>query len=542
MSRGKARRARLPNRGDVPVSSRQAKDKVADAGRADPTKVGTATRVRWTALLLGKLLALLCVAYVTFEVIFHNEAYARGETVLLVVVLLLGAATLAATYLLASARKGPLEQYFPLILAGFLLLMFVLQLVFGVRLRFVPTFDMDAVYTGAIRWTETGAIADYQDYFYYFPNNLGLLTFLKVFFSAGKALGITDYFLLGTILGACSVSLMMFSLVKICQKLLGVECAVTAMALLALCFPLYFAAAAFYSDVMSMAAPPLVYLLYLYAREAVTWKRRVGFYAGMALVAAIGMEIKFTVAILVIAVGITMLLKDDLRHFLAMAGIHIVVIAAVFALVNSAVYPGLLDREQAKRQNTPLTHWVMMGLKGNGGYNPEDYTFTRSFSDPEERDAAIRREIKERLSQMGLPGYLELLQKKTVADLGDGTYALSDFLDDGPVNHTALHDYILYAGPNYGSYRALCQGIFYLVYLLMLAGGVCGLLDYRRGKRWDLAGGSQAPFVPPIAFLGLWMFLMFWEASGRYFSNYISILLLCAMLGVSAIAGRVRRS
>ena len=41
------------------MSSRQAKDKKADGGRADQTKVGTATRVRWTALLLGRLFALL---------------------------------------------------------------------------------------------------------------------------------------------------------------------------------------------------------------------------------------------------------------------------------------------------------------------------------------------------------------------------------------------------------------------------------------------------------------------------------------------------
>lgn len=495
----------------------------------------TMTGIKQIAVLLCKILFLLCIAFVSFQVFFCNDAYDYNKLLLLGIAAA-GLLLLALAYKLAAPRKAVLERYFPFVLGGYLLVMFILEVAFGLRLRFTPVFDMGAVYDGAITWVDTGAIEPYREYFHYFPNNLGLLTLLKIVFSLGKALGITDYFLLGILLGALSLCLMMFSVFMICRKLLGADYTIVAMVLTALCFPLYFSAAAFYSDVMSMAAPPLFYLLYLYSREASSWQKRLSLYLGMALVAGIGMEIKFTVLIIVIAAGIEMLLSEDIRRLLAMAAIHVAVIAAIFGITNRIFYPSLLDKEQARLQNTPIYHWIMMGAKGNGSYNPEDYEFTRSFSDPEQRDEALKQEIVKRYSQMGLSGYWDLLKKKTVTALGDGTYAISDFLDDGPVNETSLHDYILYSSPKYGSYRTLCQGSYLLVLLLMLTGGIGSLLAGLKRERQEHKGRDS--IIPPLAFLGLWMFLMLWETSGRYFSNYISILLLCAVWG-TAYLGRL---
>ena len=48
-----------------------------------------------------------------------------------------------------------------------------------------------------------------------------------------------------------------------------------------------------------------------------------------------------------------------------------------------------------------------------------------------------------------------------------------------------------------------------------------------------------------MCFIGLWIFLMMWEASGRYFSNYYGILLLSAVWGIdsfdaSRFVGRIK--
>ena len=98
--------------------------------------------------------------------------------------------------------------------------------------------------------------------------------------------------------------------------------------------------------------------------------------------------------------------------------------------------------------NTPLTHWVMMGLNDSsrGAYHPDDYTFTRSFSDPKERNDAILDVIGERIQEQGFDGLTRLFSEKTIKAFGDGTYAISDFLDDGSEARGALHEYVLYDG------------------------------------------------------------------------------------------------
>ena len=41
----------------------------------------------------------------------------------------------------------------------------------------------------------------------------------------------------------------------------------------------------------------------------------------------------------------------------------------------------------------PMTHWIMMGLKGDGGYNKEDVDFTSSFKDKEKAKALLDSKI-----------------------------------------------------------------------------------------------------------------------------------------------------
>ena len=46
---------------------------------------------------------------------------------------------------------------------------------------------------------------------------------------------------------------------------------------------------------------------------------------------------------------------------------------------------GLVSEEQAERLEYPYTHWVMMGLKGRGGYNKADSVFTSNIDGKENK-------------------------------------------------------------------------------------------------------------------------------------------------------------
>ena len=62
-----------------------------------------------------------------------------------------------------------------------------------------------------------------------------------------------DYFAAAVVMGSVMLTIFRFSVVWIVKKLLGTEYGAVMMVLLLLCLPLYFAAAVFYTDVMSMA-------------------------------------------------------------------------------------------------------------------------------------------------------------------------------------------------------------------------------------------------------------------------------------------------
>lgn len=487
-----------------------------------------------TICLYGiKILFLLCITFVTFEVcMYRADNTVKLLPLLFIIVLVLGCLCLVKNF--AEKYHYFFEKYLKILLFFYLLFTFILQIIFGNQVRYTPMWDLGSVYNGAISWIEQGNIDNYADYFYYFPNNLGLMLLFKGYFTIIHAIFGTriDYFMTAIVLGSVAVTVFRFSVIWISKKLFGNEYAVTAMVLLLLCIPLYFAAAVFYTDIMSLAAPALFYLLYLYSKDANSFKKKVLWYVLMALIAACGMEIKFTVAIIVIAVGIEIFLVYGLKQFLLMASINLIVISSVFTAANYIIYSNLLTREQAEIQNTPYLHWIMMGAQGNGSYNPADYDFTRSFTDIEERNEALKAEIINRYRELGISGTLELWKEKTIKCFGDGTYALSDFLDDEPVEESIWHKWILYSSENYNDYQTLCLGVFITIMFLMFLGVVSNLM----GKN-ILTAEMSALW---IAFFGVWLFLMFWETSARYFTNHLSVMLLAALYGLSNLERYLR--
>ena len=175
----------------------------------------------------------------------------------------------------------------------------------------------------------------------------------------------------------------------------------------------------------------------------------------------------------------------------------------------------------------------MMGLKGNGIYNGEDYEFTRSFKDPDERRAAIKQEIKRRIAERGFIGMVELLTEKADITFGDGTYGLSDFLCFREKNTSVLHEYLVKGEKNYKTYSNITTGALLAVYILIIAGGAYEVFSTESKTRELL--------VPRLALLGLFIFLLCWEARWRYFSNYIPIIFLSAVIALGGISTAIER-
>lgn len=465
----------------------------------------------------------LCFTLLLINVVFHNTTY-PSPAVFLLPAIVLALLLLSFAYSKLKKHEAVLQKNYRIILPVFLGIMLLLQLVFGFRLQFQPAFDMGAIYDGASEWVKTGTFASQYDYMYYFPNNLGSMAYLKFFFSIASLFGIQNFFGVGIVVNSLMSVGTMAAVSCICKKLSGYRNAVFALLLFALSLPFYFIGAAFYTDALSMLFPVLVYYLYLLARDTSSRKQQILYGVLLGIAGAVGMLVKFTVIIMLIAVAIEVLLRKGLKNMLPWVFSALPVLILVPLVFNAYIYSAHLDKAQAEKQNTPYSHWIMMGLSGEGAYDPQDYNFTRSFSDTKQRDEEIRKEIGQRVKKLGLSGLSDLYTKKSVRCFGDGTFALSDFLDDSPKNETALHDYILYDGNHYKGYRTICSGVFFAILILTAFAAYQKLFT----KQTDWTSQLAAP----AAAFGIFLFLLLWETNGRYALNFVPVLFICASLGI----------
>jgi len=432
--------------------------------------------------------------------------------------------------ILIKANEQLFAKSYYIILGAFMVFMFISQIVFGYILRFDPIFDLEAIYQGALEWVNTGTFGSYksstcyESYFCICPNNLGSMTFLAVIFKIANVFNITDCFMVATVVNSIlSVSTMCLTSL-ICKHLWGMRQAVVVLLLFLLSPPFYFCAAVFYTDFLSTVFPVLIFYLFLKCQDYGSHKKRILLYCLIGIVAAIGMLIKFTVVITVIAIVIYLLVKINYKQTIAFtltSGLMIVIIMIYF---NGYMYSNHLDKATAVQERLPYTHFIMMSLSGNGGYNNSDFNFTRSIKDPDERLKVTTDEIFVRLDKLGFTGIMNLSEVKSARCFGDGTYALSEFLDDNPQSNTRVHQFILFDGKHYKAYASVCAGIFLSILILMVFSGFKNIIDYRRMEKCCL--------IPQLCVFGIMLFLLMWEANSRYINNFIPMIFISAVGGM----------
>ncbi len=467
------------------------------------------------------LLLFLCAFFIVWgKVLFRSSAH-NYNTTSLFLYMSASMVILFLFYLFISRYNSIIKRHYKVILAVFLIVYGIILIINGFLLRFTPSFDMDAIYGGAIQWLKQGSFPDYYEYYGYFPNNLGAMLVLHTVFYIASVFGITDFFGAGIVFNSLIITMSAMAVSLTCKKLRGESAGVMALIFFALCIPFLFMGAAFYTDSLSLLFPVLFYYLYLHFKGQKTWKKKLLFAALMAIVLTAGMLIKFTVLIILVAVIIDALLSINWKEVCLIAGFSIIVAFVSFNAMDTYMYNKHLDKQACEELNTPYLHWVMMGLQNYGYYSPDDYEYTRSFP-ADKRNQACFSKIKERISEMGFKGVTELFINKADVCFGDGTFALSDFLDDTPDKERWVHKYILYAGGKYSSYQHFVTGILLGIYLFMLIGAVMCLKGKETGRNIILA--------PRMAGLGILAFLLLWETSGRYFTNFVPLLLVCAVL------------
>lgn len=448
---------------------------------------------------------------------------------------LLAAASAGALILTVSAwfvikkKEAFFIKYRRIVTAAFLAFMGTAQIIMIFPLRYTPVFDVDALFGGAAEWANTGDFASYHEYFSMFHNNWGGLILLRTVFGAARLFGIKDYSLPASLINSALTLLAAYLAGSVCAKLTGERGRAMAYFVFLISLPFYFIAPAFYTDSLTMLFPILILRLYITAREQERPIKRCAVFAAMGLAAGVGYGIKATAVIMLIAVVIDAFLRPGFKRFLPLIPISAAMIFAC-SLAAEGIVLRHLDREEAKELEIPIVHWIMMGTKGNGTYDPDEYEFTKSFEDPAERKKADADRLFNRLKTYDAKAFIKLFTAKLDVDFGDGTYGLSDCLGCPHGEDNALHRFLLPGGEGHAAYKHICTGVLIAIYILLIVSCVIGAF----GK-----GAAQNMSAPRLALLGLLLFLLIWEARWRYFSNYAPVFIVSAVMGLEEITGLI---
>lgn len=397
----------------------------------------------------------------------------------------------------------------------------LVQLGFVHFFKVVPKgWDLEMVHLQA-----AGLAHGRNDYGYYFddyPNNLGIACLLAQVYRLAGWLGMKDLVRAGAWFNLFMIDLAIWLTYLTARRLFGPGAAVFVL-VPCLCFsPFVTYTPIYYTD--TIALPFAAGMLHGYTAGLQKPPKGQLLYTGWAAVAGTaGAMIKPTMAILLVAVGIHVLLTSRPRQALMRLPLFVSVwVAGQFlysAYIDSA---GILSRPY-QESGYPYTHWIMMGLKKPFGfYDADDVLYTESFSTKEAREQANLAKIRDRLHNYGVKGTIRLFAAKTIFTWGDGTYFAPVKLNRGLTGNHRLHEAILPKDQNRnGGYIYYCQSF----QLLLLASFLrFGLIQIKTPDRSPL-------FVCALAVLGLGLFLLVWEVRSRYLIHFAPFMLLCSVAG-----------
>lgn len=473
------------------------------------------------------------------------------------------------------------EKHYTLIACLIIGLVFIACIGFGYVLRITPIYDFGAVYDASVNLAETGLIYPYEgslddpDYFYYFPHNLGAVSVLALVFGMVKLLGGNCYFTAGMVFNVLMFAGSLACIAGSIKRVLGKSNAILGLSIAMLCPLTYFIAPVFYTDGLIMLFPVLIVYLYIRFIQAERIGSKVCSCVLMAFAAALGAMIKITALIPLVAVCVhqiifCVVMRSEKKRKLSNAHITthsaskrrltntaMILLSAVLAVfmlfgmntINNGFYAKQMDSSRMQELEIPKLHWVMMGFSEFGSYNSADYDYTRAYPAGEEREAAIKEEISNRLQTMGFTGAIKLFAYKTTVLLGNGTLNIPDYINLAVNKDTVLYE--MTAGIGSETFSAIARGYNLAALLTIMCG--CGMsfvslfghkdAKAKQGLRCISSfincfkddAGFALLFVPIIALIGVILFFLVWETSERYIMGFMPLIMLMAATALCSL-------
>lgn len=473
-------------------------------------------REPWAYRLFQIVFATLFVGLCLLVLLAHNNPIFIPKRKVLLALSVVWGAILLAVGCWWHRRRPAVPRWLPY---AALALYFAVCIVLGTALQVGPHGGWDYPVVAACAQDMVLNGSSPSGYFAYYPNNSGLLWCYVCFFKLVHAFGGQQLMPALTVLGCAAIAVGQYLVYRSAVLLWGESDAFLVL-LFSLTHPallLYGGLA--YTDTLTLPLAAGAVYLWLKARAAQTMgKSNAAAVVGAFALAAAGGVLKISVAVLAVAFVLDVVLQwqGKQRWKLLAAGVGCF---AVLLAGGTKASRAALPRYES--ENIPYTHWVMMGLHGNGGYWDPDYQLTLQYDTYEERVAFNVKEIGRRIAEMGPAGFAAHCLNKLSYILSDGTNYAPVKLNQNPVTPNRLHEWVV-PGAQYVGRLCYAADAWQLCMLALCAWGTVKAVHRR----------DCSLTVVRVAVFGLLLFLLLWEARSRYIVNFLPLFLLCAGAGL----------
>ncbi|WP_099469188.1 glycosyltransferase family 39 protein [Konateibacter massiliensis] len=415
------------------------------------------------------------------------------------------------------------EKQMKLLSGGILLLIFVLQVIFVLKMKASLRYDTLKVFDEAIALLNGETLSpDYSSgYFAKYPNNIPICIATALLLKLPKLFGVPaqSYMLYVQLVNAMLMSISyLFSYKLLCRATspkIG-----SVFLFLVLFNPLtYLIAPFYYTHTFSMAfSTGAIYFFVRCMQEKENTRKRFLFAFLTGLLIAVGFKIRATVLIIAIAILVYLLLnikrlsRRSLLTFAAFAA------AALMGLGGYALVEKNYVKFNYYDTGYPATHWVMLGLQSTGGYNAADDAYTESFHTRKEKTEATEVAIIHRITSLHVHGLLDLWKHKMALTWSDG---IDDFIDNISMtqNYGIKNDLI--SGNQNDILVTYCHVYHFFVLALLFIGTLT--LFIQKSEHYLL--------IVSLNLLGGILFHICWEAGEVYNISFSCSMLVLAAYG-----------
>ncbi|MEG2645617.1 MAG: glycosyltransferase family 39 protein [Clostridia bacterium] len=478
------------------------------------------------SIILFNVVFVIVFVYIVCNSIFFNDVtFFRYEPLPVI----LGVFSYILIFcLIGYYLKGKVKINTKVIVTIVFIVIILVQIMSAYLYRVEPGWDVKDLFDNAGKYIH-GSAFDLK-YLYNYSNNLAMQMIIIFIFIIAELFKISAYSLsMG--FNIILIDIAIFFMYLCAKKLYGKKNAIISLFFIALMTPIYLYVPIIYTDSFSMLFPILILYIYLIACEKTKKIDRNILYVFLAIVSFIGIKIKATVAIIVIAMFIVHLIYNKTKTIIPLMISFITVFILFTIIFNYLIYGIFKDwnKDSFEKNSFPITHWIMMGMTGNGSYKSSDFNNTKMMPTYQAKKNMINKTIKYRFNLIKNGNINEFIKGKLVYTWGEGTYFAQTMLSIKPTNLGIQHEYISENGSKNDIYKYYSQ-IQHISMLLLM---IISVLSFNKSKEKENYKYSN---ILTITIFGVFLFFLFWETRSRYIANYIPVMVLIATKGIDNIA------